>query len=184
MMKEIKDKLYCRWFLFLSKLCSKDLAEKLYNAVLYKRSLRAVRCRSYMLSRAAMQSGNGIYVLSGVIVKNPENISLGNNISINENCFISGYGYLTIGENVSIGHDVTILSSSHGMSRDQPIRNQQIVKMRTSIGNDVWIGAKAVILPGISIGDGAIIGASSVVTHDVKPYTIVAGNPAKKIKDR
>ena len=54
----------------------------------------------------------------------------------------------------------------------------------TVIGNDVWIGMDAVILPGISIGDGAIVGAKAVVTHDVAPYAIVAGNPAKTVKTR
>jgi virginiamycin A acetyltransferase len=54
----------------------------------------------------------------------------------------------------------------------------------TVIGNDVWIGMDAVILPGVTIGDGAIVGAKAVVTHDVAPYAIVAGNPAKVIKTR
>ena len=54
----------------------------------------------------------------------------------------------------------------------------------TVIGNDVWIGQNAVILPGVHIGDGAIIGLNSVVAGDVPPYTIVAGNPAKKIRKR
>jgi acetyltransferase-like isoleucine patch superfamily enzyme len=52
------------------------------------------------------------------------------------------------------------------------------------IGNDVWIGSRVTILPGVKIGDGAIIGASAVVTKDVEPYSIVAGNPAKKIGSR
>jgi len=52
------------------------------------------------------------------------------------------------------------------------------------IGNDVWIGLDATIMPGVTIGDGAIIGAKSVVTHDVEPYTVVAGNPARVVKKR
>ncbi len=54
----------------------------------------------------------------------------------------------------------------------------------TVVGNDVWIGMEAIILPGISIGDGAVVAAKSVVTHDVPPYAIVAGNPAKTVKTR
>jgi len=54
----------------------------------------------------------------------------------------------------------------------------------TVIGNDVWIGMEAVILPGVTIGDGAIVGAKSVVTHDVAPYAVVVGNPAKPVKTR
>lgn len=58
------------------------------------------------------------------------------------------------------------------------------IKGDTVIGNDVWIGQNATILPGVHVGDGAIIGLSSVVGHDVEPYTIVAGNPAKPIRKR
>ena len=58
------------------------------------------------------------------------------------------------------------------------------LKGDTVIGNDVWIGQNAVILPGVHVGDGAIIGASSVVGHDIPPYTIVAGNPAREIRKR
>ncbi len=58
------------------------------------------------------------------------------------------------------------------------------LKGDTVIGNDVWIGQNAVILPGVHIGDGAIIGASSVVGHDVEPYTIVVGNPARPVRKR
>jgi len=57
-------------------------------------------------------------------------------------------------------------------------------KGNTEIGNDVWIGYKAVIMPGVKIGDGAIIGSFSVVTKDIEPYTIVGGNPAKEIRKR
>nr|WP_120185346.1 CatB-related O-acetyltransferase [Zymobacter palmae] len=58
------------------------------------------------------------------------------------------------------------------------------LKGDTKIGNDVWLGLSATILPGVSIGDGSIVGAQAVVTHDVPPYTIVAGNPAKVIRRR
>lgn len=58
------------------------------------------------------------------------------------------------------------------------------VRGNTVVGNDVWIGMEAIIMPGVSIGDGAIIAAKSVVTHDVQPYAIVGGNPAKLIKHR
>lgn len=65
-----------------------------------------------------------------------------------------------------------------------PATWQKELRGDTVIGNDVWIGMDAVILPGISIGDGAIVGAKAVVTHDVAPYAIVAGNPARVVKTR
>ena len=67
---------------------------------------------------------------------------------------------------------------------ESPKAEDMPYKGDTVIGNDVWIGKNAVILPGVHIGDGAIIGANSVVGSDVEPYTIVAGNPAKSIRKR
>ena len=71
-----------------------------------------------------------------------------------------------------------------GWEMEPPKAEDLPFKGDTVIGNDVWIGQNAVILPGVRIGDGAIIGANSVVGHDVAPYTIVAGNPAKVVRKR
>ncbi len=71
-----------------------------------------------------------------------------------------------------------------GWRMDPPSMEDLPIKGDTVIGNDVWIGQHSVILPGVYIGDGAIIGANSVVGSDIDPYTIVAGNPAKKIRKR
>ena len=72
----------------------------------------------------------------------------------------------------------------HDWKEHTPPDEQYLSKGDTRIGNDVWIGYRSVILPGITIGDGAVIGACSLVTSDVEPYTIVGGNPAKKIRKR
>lgn len=71
-----------------------------------------------------------------------------------------------------------------GWNMAPPAHEELPLKGDTIIGNDVWIGQNATILPGVHIGDGAIIGASSVVTHHVPPYTIAAGNPAREIRKR
>ena len=71
-----------------------------------------------------------------------------------------------------------------GWNMEPPSANDLPLKGDTVIGNDVWIGQNAVILPGIQVGDGAIIGANSVVGSDVSPYTVVAGNPARMIRKR
>lgn len=91
-----------------------------------------------------------------------------------------------IGNKCLISQHVTIVSSNHGMSKEKNILDQSWIKesKAVSIGDDVWIGANSVILPGVSIGKGAIIGGGSVVRHDVPEYAIVAGNPAKIIKYR
>lgn len=85
---------------------------------------------------------------------------------------------ITIGNNVAISHDVTIMDSdAHNMDYEGYQMTQPV-----SIGNDVWIGSRAMILKGVTIGDGAIVAAGSVVTKDVPPNTTVAGVPAKVIK--
>ena len=71
-----------------------------------------------------------------------------------------------------------------GWKQNPPSQEDLPIKVDTIIGNDVWIGQNATILPGVHIGDGAIIGANSVVVSNVSPYTIVAGNPAKPIRKR
>lgn len=77
-----------------------------------------------------------------------------------------------------------ITSDNHGIRRDRLIREQPGDEHDVVIGNDVWIGAYGIVLPGVTIGDGAVIAAGSVVTKDVAPYTIVAGVPAKQIGQR
>ncbi len=71
-----------------------------------------------------------------------------------------------------------------GWNMEKPAESDMHFKGNTEIGNDVWIGQNAVILPGVKIGDGAIVGANSVVGSDVAPYTVVVGNPARTIRKR
>ena len=85
-----------------------------------------------------------------------------------------------------MGTDVTIITRNHRFDRtDIPMMEQGFEEERpVYIGNDVWIGDRALILPGVHIGDGSIIAAGAVVTKDVPPYSIAAGVPARKIRDR
>jgi acetyltransferase-like isoleucine patch superfamily enzyme len=112
-------------------------------------------------------------------------IKIGANFFANYNCFIhSKKSIIQIGDNCLLGPDVLIINSNHAINKDQLIREQTDICSPIIIGNDVWIGAKSVILPGITIGNGAVIAAGSIVTKDVESYTVVGGIPAKKIKDR
>lgn len=112
-------------------------------------------------------------------------IMIGNHFFANYNCFISSKNsIIRIGDNCLLGPDVTILNANHTFFKNQLIRFQEEISAPITIGNDVWIGAKAIILPGVTIGDGAVIAAGSIVNKDVAPYTIVGGVPAKKLKDR
>ena len=94
-------------------------------------------------------------------------------------CYINGANGIEFGDNVWIGPGVKIISSNHDLTDLSKSYKCDPIK----IGNNVWIGANAIILPEIQIGDGAVVGAGSVVTKNVPPRTIVAGNPAKLIKN-
>ncbi len=98
---------------------------------------------------------------------------------------IYGHGGVEIGEWSLISMHVTILSSNHTIpAMDRCIRGENDALLPTKIGRDVWIGANAVILGGVTIGDGAVVAAGAVVTKDVESGAVVAGNPARLLRKR
>ncbi len=104
-------------------------------------------------------------------------ITIGRRSVINQQCCLDGRGGLTIGDNVDISPGVWILTDGHDMN-DPQFRE---VLAPVTIGNHVWIGSRALILPGVSIGDGAVVAAGAVVTGNVDPYTVMGGVPARPI---
>lgn len=109
------------------------------------------------------------------------NIHIGNNFFANFNLTILDEAPVTIGDNVFIGPNVSIYTACHPL--DPETRNTGVEWAEAvTIGNSVWIGGGVTIIPGVTIGDNCVIGAGSVVTKDVLPNTVVAGNPAKYIK--
>lgn len=118
-------------------------------------------------------------ILCGVIIGESTYIGPLNNIR-------AGGGIIKIGKNCLISQMVTIVASNHGTNKNYPISKQpwRSDRINVQIGDDVWIGAGSTILPGITIGDGAIIGANSVVNKSIGKMEIFAGSPAKKIGDR
>lgn len=108
-----------------------------------------------------------------------KNITLGENVFINACCKFQDQGGITIGDNCLLGYNVTIATLNHDFN---PQKRANINPNPVVIGNNVWIASDSTILPGVTIGDGAIIGAGSVVTKDVAQNTIAAGNPARIIK--
>lgn len=95
------------------------------------------------------------------------------------------HGTITIGNYVMMGPDVSIFTQAHGMSTEKPmIRQAHPPERPVVIGDDVWIGARVTILPGVEIGDGVVIGAGSVVTKDVPSGVVAAGNPCRVLRAR
>lgn len=110
------------------------------------------------------------------------NIHVGDNFVGNFNLTILDEAEVNIGDNVFIGPNTTICTIVHAENASE--RNQGIMRAAPiTIGSDVWIAASVTVLPGVTIGDGAIIGAGSVVTRDVAAHTLVAGNPARLIRE-
>ena len=131
---------------------------------------------------AAVKIGNNCLFLSGVEVSSEipgSSLRVGDNVQINEKVRIDITGGMEIGDGVLISSEVIIYTHDHGLD-PRSIPNP----LPKKIGDNAWIGIRAIILPNcIKIGEGSIIGAGSVVTKNVLPYTIVAGNPAKIIKE-
>lgn len=109
------------------------------------------------------------------------NISIGDNVFINFNMTILDEAEVTIGNNVFIGPNVSIYTPCHPLDADE--RNTGVEWAEpVTIGNDVWIGGNTVILPGVTIGDGAVVGAGSVVSRDVPEASLVVGCPAHVVR--
>lgn len=108
-----------------------------------------------------------------------KNITIGKNVFINSGCHFQDQGGITIGEGSMIGHNVVLATINHDL---EPKNDRKNHYAPIRIGNHVWIGSNAVVLPGVSIGDWAAVAAGAVVTKNVLPYTVVGGVPAKVIK--
>jgi maltose O-acetyltransferase len=141
-------------------------------------------CRALACKRLFRFCGERVNVEKGANFYTGWEIELGDDSSLGIDCMIP-YD-LKVGKDVMMGPYVVIVGNSHQFSRaDIPMRLQGLMEYQpVRIEDDVWIGARAIILPGLTIGRGAIIGAGSVVTKDVPPYAVVGGNPARLIKFR
>lgn len=109
-------------------------------------------------------------------------ISIGNHVTITKRATIYCAEKVEIGDETLIGSDVLITDENHGIDPGNTYRDNPLITKPVIIGTNVWIGDKVVILPGVDIGDHAIIGAGSVVTKSVPSYTVCVGNPAGVIK--
>lgn len=136
--------------------------------------------RNLIWNIAGLKLGPKSTLHTGVRVFDPRGIRVGAGTIIGYRCFIDGRDTVTIGDHVDIASEVMIYSSEHDINAQDFHATVAPVK----IGNYVFIGPRAIILAGVTIGEGAIVAAGAVVTKDVEPYTIVAGVPAKVIGER
>ena len=140
--------------------------------------------------------GNGTYIAPSVQLTAWDShngnrytpaIVIGNNCTIRENCHITAIQGIYIGDNLLTGTNVLITDNSHGQCirehMEMPgVKRPLYSKGTVVIGKNVWLGNNVCVTAGVNIGDGVIIGANSVVTHDIPAYSLAAGIPAKVIK--
>jgi len=168
-----------------TKILPKKFRLYLFNLFRNKKGIVGIGVRYILLKTLAISIGDNVSVFPGVYLLHPDKLIIGNNVSIHPMCYIDAAGKISIGNDVSIAHGTTIMSSTHTYVNDNiPIKYQDIELKDVMIEDNVWIGAKVMILGGGRIKAGSIVGASSVVTKSVEKNMIVAGNPAKVIKKR
>lgn len=162
-----------------------DLIGEIFSTMETARELASVSIRDQKRVHELMAVILGKPLAESTTLLPPLYIDYGKPVKIGKGCFIQqcctffGRGGITIGDDVYIGPKCNLITINHDPDPD----NRSATYGRPIIIEDkVWIGINSTILPGVRIGYGAIVGAQSVVTHDVAPMTIVAGNPAKVIR--
>ena len=174
-MKKIEQKiLLALYYLFFRRLPYQPIpGYKLGNAL-----------RSWCAHKLFKRCGKSIVIKSMAYFGTGKNIEIGDYSQLGINCKVEED--LVLGDYVLMGPDVIIYSSSHEYKDpDVPVILQGGVERRpVVIGNDVWIGTRVIIMPGVHIGNHVIIGANSVVTHDIPDYSVAAGSPARVVRNR
>lgn len=107
-------------------------------------------------------------------------LRIGRNVFVNQGCWLDDIGGIELGDDVMLGPGVRLVSSGHPL--DPARRRRQVTVAPIVVGRNVWIGAGATVLPGVTIGDDAVVAAGAVVTADVPPAVLVAGVPARIVK--
>ncbi len=140
--------------------------------------------RGWLGARMLDECGVDVNIEHGAWFGSGRGIRLGDRSAIGMDALV--IGPLTVGKDVMMGPRCILLASSHDSDSVDQAMNSQGFKADQPIvvEDDVWLGAGVVVLPGRRIGRGSIIGAGSVVAHDVPPYSVAAGNPARVVKDR
>lgn len=163
--------------------CTYELISSLVFALPRHKMFNLIKS-NYMRIQGA-KIGKQVTYYPGIRINPCRNISLGDRVDLAWGVIITTGGVVEIGSRTLIGYRTIISSANHVI----PSNRGQIIDAghephKVSIANDVWIGANCVITAGITIGEGAVVAAGSVVTKDVLPFTIVGGVPAKLIKKR
>jgi len=142
--------------------------------------------RGFYLAKHAKHCGERISIQKRTFIAHPERMEIGDNFRMNINCYIDAGGGIIIGNDVGVGPGAKIWSVTHNYADPKLIiRDQGFSYETVEIGNDVWLGANSIILPGAKISDGVIISAGTIVGKKrLIPYAVYAGYPPRKIAMR
>jgi maltose O-acetyltransferase len=140
--------------------------------------------RGMLASVLFAESGPHLHLHGRSAVGNGRHIHAANNVGIGQGTTFNGRGDVFLGPHLTMGPGCLFITGDHEVASRRPLREQHNFHQPIRIGEDVYLGARVIVLPGITIGDGAVVGAGSVVSRDVEPYSIVAGNPIKVIGRR
>lgn len=163
----------------------KKIIRKLVLFIRYNPYNYSIKLRNLFYKYLFKSSGNNFSILDSVVINFPENISIGNKVSIHQFCYFDSQDEIVIGSNVSIGNSVKFITSSHKfLDKDDLIKNQGVTTKSIIIEDNVWIGCGVTILQGVKISKNSIIGANSLVNKDIPQDSIAAGVPCKVIKER
>lgn len=138
------------------------------------------RVRNYFIRRAGVTLPRSSSIHFRAEFYKPEAIRIGEYCTIGDTCFLDGRGSIDIGDSVNIGSHVTIYTRQHDV--DSPDFAEVGGPVR--ICDYAWLGSHSIVLPNVTVGEGAVVAAGSVVTRDVAPYSMVAGVPAKFVRER
>lgn len=143
------------------------------------------KIRLFFLRKIVKNVGDNVYIAKNVTIIHPENISLGNNVSIHQWCYLDCSGGLEIGNDVSIAHACSIMTFNHTYTDPiVPIRNQPLEYSPVIIKDNVWLGCRVTILPGVVIKSRTVIGAGAVVNKSFENENLIVGGvPAKVLKN-
>ena len=133
--------------------------------------------RRWCAKLAGVKMGRGVHFYERYHIRAPKGIRIGDEVNIGPGVLLDGRCGLTIGNKVTISYEAIVWTQSH----DYNSPNFAGKGAPVTIGNKAWICSRAIILPGITVGEGAVVASGAVVTHDVPPYTVVGGIPARAI---
>jgi acetyltransferase-like isoleucine patch superfamily enzyme len=142
---------------------------------------------AHVEERRKLAAGPGLRMSPSVSLRNGERITIGDGVHVGErSCLWAGqrHGRITLGDKALLGPEVYVSASNYGTAWGTPMMDQPTEEADVVIGPDVWLGVRAVVVAGVTIGAGAVVAAGAVVTKDVPAGAVVAGVPARVIGRR